>query len=53
MLRACRNEVDIPLQKARWFEGKELFDSDFTVRWEWMNIQNDLLPPAKRCRVSY
>jgi hypothetical protein len=32
VLRACRNEVDTPLQKVRWFEGNELFYSDFTVR---------------------
>ena len=44
MLRACRNEVDTPLQKVRWFEGNELFDSDFTVRSEWMNIQNGPSP---------
>ena len=44
MLRACRNEVDTPLQKVRWLEGNELFDSDFDVRSEWMNIQNGPSP---------
>jgi hypothetical protein len=42
VLRACRNAVDTPLQKVRWFEGNELFDSDFTVRSEWMNTQNGI-----------
>jgi hypothetical protein len=40
----ARNEVDTPLQKVRWFEGNELSDSDFTVRSEWMNIQNGFSP---------
>ena len=44
MLYACRNEVDTRLQKVRWFEGNELSDSDFTVRSEWMNIQNGPSP---------
>jgi len=48
VLRACRNEVDTPLQKVRWFGGNELFDSDFTVRSEWMNIQNGP-SPARAC----
>jgi hypothetical protein len=44
VLRACRNEVDTSLQKVRWFEGNELFDSNFTARSEWMKIRNGLSP---------